>query len=183
MSNMVQPIRSKKEIDRMKRALKPGRDRLLFIVGINVALRISDLLQLKVRDVRNKDVLPIRETKTGKVKLIRLNNAVKRAVKVYVPEDANDDDYLFPSRKGKNKPITRQQAYNIIVDAAKRAGLDAENIGTHTMRKTFGYFAFKAGTPLAVLMALFNHANERITSAYIGITQDTVDSVYESVEL
>jgi integrase len=179
--NTVQPLRRKRDIERMKKALGNPRDRLLFIFGINSSLRISDILRLKVGDVRGKTTLTLREKKTGKLKKFRLNQSVVSAVQQLVPADASDNDWLFPSRKG-NRPITRVQAYRILTDAARRAGLDIE-VGTHTLRKTFAYHAYKAGVDLALLMSVLNHSSQRETLRYIGITQDQVDDVFVSVNL
>lgn len=179
--NTVQPIRNKREIDRMKRAIGNPRNKLLFIFGINSSLRISDILRLKVGDVRNKTAITLREKKTGKTKVFRLNQSIIRAVKQYVPADAQNSDWLFPSRTG-SKAITRVQAYRILNDAAKRAGLDYE-IGTHTLRKTFAYHAYKSGVDLSLLMSVLNHSSQRETLRYIGITQDQVDNVFISVNL
>lgn len=180
--NNVHPIREKSDIEMMKLCLGRDRDRLLFIVGINSALRISDILKLKVGDVRGKTSLTVQETKTSKRKTFRLNAAFLQAVETLVPPSANDDDYLFQSRTGVNKPITRVQAYRILNDAARRAGIEYE-IGTHTLRKTFAFFAYKAGVDLAVLQSILNHASQRETLRYIGIVQDDIDDVYISVSL
>lgn len=178
--NVVQPIRNKRDIDRMKKALH-GRNLLLFTFGINSALRISDILKLKVGDVRGKDALVLRETKTRKTKTFRLNKAIVQAVKELVPADANDTDWLFPSRKG-SAAITRQQAYRVLNEAAERAGLSLD-IGTHTMRKTMAYHAYKAGVDLTLLMTILNHSSQRETLKYIGITQQSIDDVYVNVNL
>ena len=181
--NTVQPIRDRKQIDRMKRVLSP-RDRLLFVIGINSGLRISDILTLKVGDIRNQDAITIREKKTGKAKRFRLNNAIKREFKRYeasVKRPLSDDDYLFPSRKG-GKPITRFQAYRVLNEAARKVGIEGE-IGCHTLRKTFGYHAYQAGTDLALLQSIFNHSSQSITLRYIGIKQDDIDEVYANIEL
>ena len=176
----VQPIRSLDDIARMKQALR-GRDLLLFNLGINTGLRISDLLALKVGDVRNRTELRLREKKTGKSKVLRFNSAI---VETLAQLDGEDDDYLFRSREcdsqGVAKPISRQQAYNVLRGAAERAGLNVD-IGTHTLRKTFGYHAYKAGVDLATLQALFNHASQRVTLRYIGVGQDEINDVYEAV--
>jgi integrase len=179
--NTVQPLRSKRDIERMKKALGNPRDRLLFIFGINSSLRISDILRLKVGDVRGKSTLTIREKKTGKLKKFPLNKSITNAVKTLVPANANDDDWLFPSRKG-GKPISRVQAYRILKDAAKRAGLDFD-IGTHTLRKTAALHAYQNGTDLSVLMTVLNHSSQRETLRYIGIEQDDIDEVYLNLNL
>jgi integrase len=179
--NTVQPLRSKRDIERMKKALGNPRDRLLFVFGINSSLRISDILRLKVGDVRGQTELTLREKKTGKAKKFRLNQSIINAVNELVPKTASNDDWLFPSRKG-NRPITRVQAYRVLNEAARRAGLDTE-IGTHTLRKTFAYHAYKAGVDLALLMSVLNHSNQRETLRYIGITQDQVNDVFVSVNL
>ena len=178
--NTVEPIRSKADIARMKKALH-GRDLLLFIVGINSTLRISDLLSLKVGDLRGKETVKMHEKKTGKYKSFQVNKSIHKAVKELVPTDAKDDDWLFPSRKG-NGAISRVQAYRILNAAAERAGLDIQ-IGTHTLRKTMAYHAYKTGTDISLLMNVLNHSGQRETLRYIGITQDNVDNVFESLNL
>jgi integrase len=181
--NEVYPIRNKRDITRMKKALH-GRDLLLFIIGINTGLRVSDLLKLKVGDVRGRDFIDVTEQKTTKTKRLHFNNAVKQAVRELVPADASDDNWLFPSRKG-NRPITRVQVHRILNDAAKRAGIldRVGNIGAHSLRKTFGYHAYKNGVPIETLMQLFNHSSQSVTLRYIGITAEEVADVYLNMSL
>ncbi|SDM95106.1 hypothetical protein SAMN04488502_10974 [Dendrosporobacter quercicolus] len=64
---LVEPIRDKKQIQGMKKYLKGQncRDWLLFTLGINSGLRVSDLLKLIVTDVKGKERIIIREQKTG----------------------------------------------------------------------------------------------------------------------
>jgi integrase len=82
------------------------------------------------------------------------------------------DEYLFASRKG-NDPITTTQAYRALVKAADM--IDRNDIGTHTMRKTFGYHYYKRTKDIVTLMEIFNHSAPSITKRYIGITQDEID--------
>lgn len=184
-ASKVEPIRDLNHIKIIKESLR-GRDRLLFVLGINVALRISDLISLKVGDLRGKYAY-VKETKTGKTRRIMLNQSVRKEISVLV--DLEDDEYLFPSRKkdinGSPKPITRQQAYNIINNTVKRLGLLDEigKVGTHTMRKTQCYHAYKNGTDLAFLQAMLGHSSQAVTLAYIGITDDNIDEIYESTPL
>ena len=175
--NEVHPLKSTADIERMKSALQ-GRDLLLFIVGINSSLRISDILTLKVSDF-NGDHIVLTEQKTGKRKAIRINTAIKDAVATLVPSDASGDDYLFPSRKG-SAPISRVQAWRILNNAASRAGISIA-FGTHTLRKTFAYFAYQHGTDLSLLMRVLNHSSQRETLRYIGIEAENIDDVYCSV--
>lgn len=178
MSNAVQPLKKKRDIERMKQSLH-GRDLLLFTVGINSSLRISDILPLRVKDVSD-DYIYVSEKKTGKSKRIRVNNAIKKAVKQLVPQDAQADDYLFPSRKG-NAPISRVQAWRILNAAADRAGIGHIRFGTHSMRKSFAYHAYKSGVELPLLMRVLNHSSEKETLRYIGIEDEQIDEVYIDV--
>jgi integrase len=179
--NTVQPIRNKRDIDRMKKALGNPRDLLLFIFGINSSLRISDILKITVGDVRNQSTLTLREQKTGKAKKFALNKSIMAAINSLVPADAPADTPLFPSRKG-SASITRVHAYRILNEAAKRAGINTE-IGTHTLRKTFAYHAYKQGVDIVVLQSVLNHSSQRETLRYIGVVQDDIDNVYISVNL
>lgn len=185
----VEPIRDKKQLDNMKRYLKEKnkRDWLLFVLGINSGLRISDLLKLKVSDVKDKDRVTLREEKTGKVKDFPLSENCRKAVAEYLKgETLTADCPLFYSRKkdkaGNYKPISRQQAYEILTEAARAVGIK-DAIGTHTLRKTFGYWAYKAGYDITRIQQLMNHSSPSVTLRYIGITKDELDSVYINLNL
>ena len=193
----VEPIRDNKTIKNMRAILKSQstRNELLFILGINVGLRISDILKLKVKDLTKsntkapKDYVIITEIKTRKTKKFYIGDIVKKVIENYMKENNNPgfDTYIFLSKKGINRPITRQQAYRIINNAAELLGLVERNdkgnlihgeIGTHTLRKTFGYHSFQNGTSLELLMDLFNHSSKTQTLRYIGITEDQKKEVY-----
>lgn len=192
----VEPIRDIKTIKNMRSILKAQstRNELLFILGINVGLRISDILKLRLEElVKNgknpKDYVTITEQKTGKTKKFYIGEIVKKVIETYLKEnkDLSEGDYIFKSRKGDNCPITRQQAYRILNGAAESLGLIERNengviisgeIGTHTLRKTFGYHAYKNGTSIELLMDIFNHSSKSQTLKYIGITEDQKKDVY-----
>lgn len=178
----VQPIRELSKIRAMKNALRKSgeRDYMLFCVGINTGLRISDILNLRVSDVRGKTHIHITEQKTGKDKKFKINNALKDELEEYI-SDMSGCEYLFQSHKGKNKPITRVQAYRILNDAAQRVGLS--EIGTHTLRKTFGYHFYKQYKDVALLQELFNHSAPSVTLRYIGINQDIMDKAMDDFGL
>lgn len=178
---VVQPIRDKEKIEEIKRILRHEsyRNYFLFVMGINTGLRISDLLSLRVKDVRNKTHIVIREKKTGNIRRFLINNALRQEIDEYT-QGMNDDDYLFKSERG-NKPIQRVQAYKIINRAAKKVGL--EEIGTHTMRKTFGYHFYQRTKDVAMLQEIFNHSAPSITLRYIGITQDEIDNSLKEFNL
>lgn len=183
----VQPIRDRKILEKVKKSLmaKSRRDYCLFVLGINSGLRISNLLPLKVEDIMEagkiKDRLQLREQKTNKSKDFPLSKSVQKALKDYLAQ-SNLSGTLFPSRKGDNKPLTRQQAYRIINDAARAAGI-TDKIGTHTIRKTFAYHAIKGGNSIITVQKLLNHSSPGITLAYAGLTQDDMDAVYLSLDL
>ncbi|EUJ56431.1 site-specific recombinase, phage integrase family protein [Listeria fleischmannii FSL S10-1203] len=139
--NFVQPIRSVESIEKIKDYLlsQSQRNYILFILGINVGLRIGDLIALKVSDVKSNHII-IKEQKTNKSKQIKLTKQAKKSVNIYIA-DMKDDDYLFPSRNGMKEHISRFTAYKIMKDIQEQFKL--ENLGAHTLRKTFGYHFYK----------------------------------------
>lgn len=190
---LVQPIRDKQQLEAMKRYLRGTslRDYCLFVLGINSGLRISDLLLLRVEDVLSpsgkvKDRVSLRERKTGKMKDFPIGNSARKALTEYFAQNPlTAHEPLFPSRKrseGERKPLSRVQAYRILSEAAKAVGI-RESIGTHTLRKTFGYHAYTMGTDITRLQKLLNHSAPSITLAYIGITQEELDQVYIALNL
>ena len=170
----VEPIRDKNKIETVKRILKENgsRDYLLFLLGINSGLRISDILKLKVSYVKNKKYIELYEQKTGKYKRFPITNSYKNALEDFII-GKDSDEWLFSSQRG-GKPITRIQAYRIICNAYSKAGITVR-IGTHTLRKTFGYHFYNKTKDIALLQYIFNHSAPSVTLRYIGINQDIID--------
>lgn len=184
----VQPIRDLKKIETIKKLLRQQnlRDYGLFVVGINSGLRISNPLKLRISDVFEKDKpkyrILIREKKTNKFKDFPLSDNAKSALKEYLQtRNYKDNEPLFISRKNKGF-LLRQQAYKILNNVAKDVGIK-EKIGTHTLRKTFGYHAHKNGYDITIVQKILNHSSPSVTLRYIGITQDKLDDVYMSLDL
>jgi len=179
----VEPIRDKKKIEAMKKYLKRTnlRDYLLFVLGINSGLRISDLLSLRVETVHHADRVAIRERKTGKTKDFPLRLACKTAIQEYIKQSGLTTGPLFPSRKGEGA-LGRVQAYRILSESAKAIGIN-EASGTHTLRKTFEYHAYKQGVDVTRIQKLLNHSCPSETLRYIGITKDELDDIYFKLDL
>lgn len=179
--NFVQPIRDRDTIEAIKRYLlsRNKRDYILFTLGINIGLRISDLLKLKVKDVKG-DYITIREQKTKKERRSIINRSTKVIIDEYIKTLPDDEAYLFPSRKGYS-PIRRETAYKIIKDTCNQFGIS--NTGTHTLRKTFGYHFYKETKDVATLQTILNHADPKITLRYIGIEQDGIDTMMNKFKL
>lgn len=184
----VQPIRSLKQIETIKKLLKQQslRDYCLFVLGINSGLRISDLLKLRISDVAEKgkvkDRIRLRENKTNKFKDFPISDNAKSAIREYLKSrQYSENEPLFISRKNKGF-LLRQRAYKILNEVARSIGIK-EKIGTHTLRKTFGYHAYNSGYDIAIIQKLFNHSSPSVTLRYIGITQDEMDDVYLSLDL
>lgn len=177
----VQPIKSKKEVNQLLEALGMTkefglRNQLLFKIGVTTGLRCSDLVKLKVEQVRGKSSFKIREGKTKKERTVYLNQ-VMADIADYLETLPPGTEYLFQSRKGG--PISVTQAYRIIIDAGDLIG--NHSIGTHTMRKTFGYTYYQATKDVATLMEIFNHSSQKTTLRYIGITEETIENSIKSV--
>lgn len=172
----VEPIRKKEDIQKVEKFLasKSKRDLLLFTIGTNCGLRISDIVALNVGDVQNKNYIQIVEKKTGKFKKFPINSKLKPMFEEYT-KGKNADEALFITIF-KNR-INRFAAYHIIKNACKAAGLEAK-VGTHTMRKTFGYHHYQKFKDVAMLQKIFNHSSPQITLRYIGIEQEQIEESY-----
>ncbi|MDF1996760.1 tyrosine-type recombinase/integrase [Peribacillus frigoritolerans] len=150
------------------------RDYILFLLGINTGLRVTDLLSLKIKDIEGKMEVIIKEGKTKKPRMIQLFT-ICNELAAYIA--TIDGEWLFPSRKG-DKPISKIQAYRQLNKAADM--VDIEGVGTHTMRKTFGYWHYKRSKNLAELQMILNHSHPVITLKYIGVADEgTEGSLYD----
>lgn len=189
-----QPIKKTSEIELIKNYFlrrNKWRDYTLFVLGINTSLRISDLLSLKWNDVYNFDSrvfrkhLVIIEKKTQKKNIIALNSHALDALKVYSSHLSDlflPEYYIFLNGSHKNVPIKRNRAYNIIRQAAKDNGIEGV-ICCHSLRKTFGYHAWKMGVPSAIIMEIYNHSSIEVTKRYLSIDQDDKDDVFKNLLL
>ncbi|MEI5992442.1 hypothetical protein A5881_003998 [Enterococcus termitis] len=182
MSYNVQPLRSIDEINDflffLRRNKFAKRDVFLFLFGINTGLRMSDIVNRKVSDIKYSSTPQIIEKKTGKKRTLYLES-MQSQIEDYI-ENMDDNDWLFPSRKGQGH-LQPKAVYQIFQKVA--AGLERDDIGTHTLRKTFGYHYYKRTKDIVFLMEIFGHSNQQITKRYIGITQDEISDSLKNFRL
>lgn len=171
------------------------RNKMLFLIGVNVGLRASDLMQLRWSyfykdnmDFKEFYMLQPKKTKkTGKFVKIFFNQTVKKAIENYVSDYPieNLDNYLFKSRKG-DKPITERGLWKIIVDVAENAGIE-KNVGSHSLRKTWARNIYDnaedKSEALVMLQECLRHSDSLTTLRYISIMDEEKKNMYESVEL
>lgn len=193
----TQPIRSQSDRDALVSYFLNHslRDYALFIFGIYTGRRIADIVKLNVRDIAYIDTrsrfcivdrLKIREKKTGKFIDMILHPYARRALKKYLKRRLKSapsmgavlNEPLFMSQKARWSDgqfrITQQHAWRILTSAARTCGLNYK-IGTHSLRKTFGYMLYSSGADIELIQRLLNHSSPAITLSYIGITQDDMD--------
>lgn len=188
--NAVEPIRDKKKILAIKKNLKEEstpRNYLLFVMGINTALRISDLLSLKVKDVIDskgniKDYLHIKEKKTGRQAKIYLNQTVKEALNYFLNQSRgiDPDNYLFKSERS-NRPLDRIRVWSLIQRWTREVGLESERYGTHSLRKTWGYQARMQGVSIEQISEKLGHKSVAVTKRYIGINQEEINQLEKEI--
>lgn len=187
------PIRNQRDIEIIKEYYlkrRQYRNYALFVVGINTALRISDLLSLEWGDVFDfqKEAwvtyVKVKEKKTGKQNVIFLNQNARQALELYRTAAGAVDcqDKIFCNNRNRRVAITRTQAYAVIRRACSDSGIEGK-ISCHSLRKTFGYHAWKRNVPEVMLMNIFNHSSFAITRCYLGIEQDDKDEVFRKMNL
>ena len=170
------------------------RDLLLFEIWLNSALRISDLLSMKVGDVFDdqwivKDYFDIVEKKTGKTNRITLTPKVKQSLLLYhqtyqgIVKDGSN--YLFFNQRSYplgSKWITRKMGWILIDRWCKSVWLKG-NFWGHTLRKSWGYQARMNGISLEIVMFKLNHSSLKITQKYLWITADELAEACNKLDL
>lgn len=188
-----QPLKRKEDIKNLENYFYQREEYgnyLLVVMGLNTALRISDLLKIKWQDVYNKETkqflthVHLTEQKTGKQTMILLNPTVKHALKEYGKHMGKEikSPFIFFSPQKPEQPLSRIQAYRIIQRATKELDIHGQ-ISCHSLRKTFGYQAWKEGAEPALLMSVFNHSSYSITKRYLCIDQDDKDELFLRINL
>ena len=181
----VEAVKSREEIAAIEALLRQHHGEIyadIWKVGLNLSLRISDLLAIRYTDLDlDRREYSLLEGKTGKRRTIRLNETalkiIKRRRKQY-PADI----YLFEvhSNRAKGKPISRNSVSRAFKDAGDRIGL---RINTHSMRKSRGYVMFADGVPIEKVSKVLNHSHPAVTMRYLGITNKEVLDSYDEYEL
>ena len=189
----TQPIRRLEDIQKLKDYFLQKneiRNYTMVTFGLNTALRISDILNLQWKDVYNFETeeyrhhVSIIEKKTKKYNMFVLNKNVLEALDmlknslIYVTPEC----YIMKSRCGFNKPLGRTRAFTIIKEAAEELHIEG-TISCHSLRKTFGYQAWKKGVQPALLMAIYNYSSIEITKRYLSIDQDDKDEIFLNINL
>lgn len=202
----AEPIKSMDDIDRISDYLIQNgryRDNMLFIVGINFGLRVSDLRMLRFSNLINdnltfKENFPVFEKKTRNTRkrktnrYITINRAVIEAVTLFLENTPGVylSDYMFRSISHNgyrhNEPLSVKSIDRILKGIASDLGLRVK-MSTHTLRKTFAYWTMVMGhndtRRLLLLQKMFNHSSPAQTLAYIGLDQDEIEEAYRSLNL
>ena len=189
----TKPIRKIEDIEALKNYFLHKKHNLrnytMVCLGINSALRISDLLSLTWGDVYDftnscfRQHIAIIERKTGKRTENALNTNAMKALESYKNSlsEVTEQTFIFPGR-GRKKPLSRSPAYRILRSAGQALHFET-GISCHSLRKTFGYHAWKMGVQPAVLTQVFHHSSFQVTKRYLGIEQDDIDQVFLAIHL
>ena len=194
----VEPIRTVNAINNLKKHLAPSpRNFALFVVGINTAYRASELLSIRIGQVRHLkpgDRLEVKQKKTKKYRAVTMNTGCyeaiqkllehldRKALKVRDLSWVDDDAYLFAGRRS-DRAISVPTLNNLVKDWCRKVNLKG-NYGSHTLRKTWGYMQrTKQDTPVPLLMQAFGHASQQQTLSYLCIQDEEIESIYTSLEL
>ena len=185
--NVADPIRDLFDIDRIKNYLKEWNEKyyILFLVGINSGLRISDLRKLKVIDFMEASVHRLSEQKTGKKRKLYINKNILREVLGYIDKKGLvPDDYVVQSNKGNNQPISRQRMYDVCSQTAEALNLKSKMIfSPHSFRKTWGYHTYLRTKDIALIMTVLNHSSPSVSLRYIGMSEDIIEDKLKDIEL
>lgn len=190
--NVVEPIRDTDMVQKWYRVAREHDSRrrggetcweLLLALGFGTSLRISDMVRLKVKDIRGRDYVEIKAQKTGKRHKIRINYQMKLEL-ARLLRGRDDDEYVLQSvkrdvRTHGSKAISRQAAYDIIQNIARQSG-HRDKVGCHTLRKTFGYHYYQQTKDEVSLQRILGHTARRDTMVYIGMVQEDIDEKLDS---
>ncbi|NJP37285.1 tyrosine-type recombinase/integrase [Alkalicoccus luteus] len=174
----MEPIRDKADLESWKRELakQSDRDYMLGMLLLNTGMRLTEALQLRVRDVRGREKVRIR---ANQELVYPLHGAIRKLLAAYT-SNMDQDEWLFSSRKGEG-PLQRDQASKLLKGCAKRAGISS--FGVHSLRKTFGYHYYKASKDVEFLRKLFRQSSQSVTLSYIGVIGEGADSLDDTFSL
>jgi integrase len=177
-------------------ARRRHRDRLFLLLAVTTGFRVSELLTLRFSQLLTptsqvaKEITVARRAlkgghgpraKTVRSRRVPLNETARSAVETYLatlPEPPTGEAFVFSSRNGDNRPITRCQAYMVMKTLAREAGLDASRVGCHSTRKTYARGLYEAsGRDLIKTQRLLGHTNPMTTARYLDTSQEELDTL------
>jgi len=191
---VARPLLPDEEI-KLLAALDRRRDQVLFLFGRLTGFRITELLSIRVGDiwglagVRSEITLSRQRLKGGqgaqrrrvRSRTVPLNPQLRAALQTYLDErfegaEPAPDDFLFASRSGENRPISRVQAYRILKVAAVATGRP-ERVATHSMRKTFAQDVFaRSGHNLVLTQRALGHSSVMTTARYVSPDEEAISA-------
>lgn len=180
---LVEAVKSTEDVKRVADLLRKHSGDIYadcWVVGVNMALRISDLLEIKMQDALS-GVVVLKEGKTGKRREIKLNSTALAVVERRA-KDNPQHEWLFQveSNRAKDKPISRFAVARKFSEIGDIVGV---KLGTHSMRKTLGWVMHSNGASIERICKVLNHSNPAITMHYIGLTQEDVNNAYHEFEI
>lgn len=186
----VEAVKTKEEIGMVEHLFRKHGGELyadLWRIGVNMALRISDLLAIRYEDIdlgKEKPVYELREGKTGKRRKVLINETAKAIIKRRC-EAHPSDVFLFQVHSNRTKsmepkPVSRFSVAKKFQEVGEIVGV---KLGTHSMRKSRGWAMHNAGVPIEKIAKVLNHSNPAVTMRYLGITEQEVLDTYEAFEL
>lgn len=162
-------------------------------IGVNVGLRISDMAQLRFEMINFDWEITIKEKKTHKIRTIAFNQTSQKAIrelKSYYRSlgFSSKEGYLFKSLSRYNvkhkidNPITINGISQEFQKLRDMLGIEYP-IGSHSLRKTWGYAVYNGTLNIALLMKAFNHSSAEQTLRYIGIEEENITKIYPQFEI
>ncbi|RKD75788.1 tyrosine-type recombinase/integrase [Kushneria marisflavi] len=184
--NEVEAVKDRATIEKIEHRLENAGQIYadIWSFGLNVGLRISDLVGLRFDDVMG-DHVEIVEGKTKKRRSFKINGKARAVVDRR--RAANPGHvYLFQSDSNRSRSLCKPIGREIVARVFKRVG-EGPSIGvklsTHSMRKTRGYMMHKKGFSIERICAVLNHSSPAVTMRYIGLTQEDINSSYDEIEI
>lgn len=159
---------------------------LLVACGVFFGLRIGDLLTLTWEQLLNRETVELVERKTGKKRVIKINPQLARHIKACHGK-IQPADVAQPCFLSQKQTVYSVQRVNVVFKTLKvRYRLDIANFSSHSLRKTFGRRIYDlAGTnsehALIKLSEVFSHSNTQITRRYLGLKQEEIFELYDSL--
>lgn len=160
---------------------------LLISIGVFTGLRISDLLSLTYSDLLSNETFTLREMKTKKQRSIKVNKDLKEIVSRIVSKSniTNLNQLIFINKYG-TKSIDKSYVNVKLKELVKKYRIKIDgNVSTHTFRKTLGRRVMEVNNysneSLVLLMELFGHSSMSITKRYLGIREQEIHNVYDSL--
>lgn len=173
-SQKLPVVLSRQEIKELLEAIKNLKHKLMVALAYGAGLRISELVNLKIKDISLEELtIHLKNAKGKKDRITIFPASIKNDLRdVMLVKPA--DDYVFASERGGK--LTERAGQKVFENALRKSGIK-KDATFHSLRHSFATHLLENGVDVRYVQELLGHSNIRTTQIYTQVTNPTIKNI------